>query len=126
MNKSSPNIPVPPEALARVNLIEENQHEMVSASAAVEIHPWDDSDVIFMSLADAVRLHEWLTKAVNIKEESTPFMVNGRPLMHKDGRTIVIPDFSRALAFDTITRLTRAIGKEVYRIKKICEPLVNF
>lgn len=126
MSKSSPSIPVPPEALAKVNLIEENQHEIVSASAAVEIHPWDDSDVIFMSLTDAVRLHEWLIKAVNVKEESTPFIVNGRPLMHKDGWAIAIPDFSRSLGFDMVTRLTRAIGKEVHRIKKICEPLINF
>lgn len=126
MNKSSPSIPVSPEALARVDLIEENQHEMVSASAAVEIHPWDDSDVIFMSLADAVRLHEWLTAVVNIKTTPTPFVVNGNPIMHRDGWTIAFPDFSRSLAFDNVTRLTRAIGMEVHRIKQICNALVNF
>lgn len=126
MNKSSPSIPVSPEALARVDLIEENQHEMVSVSAAVEIHPWDDDDVIFMSLADAVRLHEWLTTVVNIKTTPTPFVVNGNPIMHRDRWAIVFPDFSRSLAFDNVTRLTRAIGMEVHRIKQICNALVNF
>lgn len=126
MSKSSPSIPVPPEALTRVDLTDNTQYEMVSASAAVEIHPWNDSDVLFMSLADAVRLHEWLVKAMHSKEKPEPFTVNTRPIMYKEGHMVMLPDFSRGLSIDTLTRLTRAIGKEVHRIKQICSALVNF
>ncbi|QBZ70710.1 hypothetical protein pETSU_129 [Edwardsiella phage pEt-SU] len=126
MSKCSPSIPVPPEALARVNLVEENPHEMVEASLSIEIHPWDDSDVIFMHLADGVRLHEWLVRVMHSKGEIGPFVVNTKPIMYKEGHVVIVPDFSRALSLDTMIRLTKRIGEKVQQVKQICNALVNF
>lgn len=126
MSKTSPSIPVPPEALARVDLIEDNQYEMAEVSCSVEIHPWSDDNALYMSLWDAIRLHSWLLEASQTTHMPKPFEVNGLPLLWKDGFVVRVYGNTRCMSADTVSKLIKAIGEQVHQIKQTCSSLINF
>lgn len=101
-------------------------YETVESSCKITIHPWNDQDELKVSLWVAVCIHSWLLEASRSNYTVSPFKLEGKPFMWKDGHTVRIAGFPRQMSTDTILNVIKRIGEEVHQIKQTCSALINF
>lgn len=101
-------------------------YETVDSTCKLTIHPWNDQDEIQVSLWMAVCMHSWLLEASRANYTVSPFKLEGKPFMWKDGHTVRIAGFPRQMSTDTILNVIKRIGEEVHQIKQTSSALINF
>ena len=102
-----------------------DSYPLADSACTITIHPWEDGDMIQLTLWNAVMLHSWLLTAVQVDYSLKPLEL-GSIKFWKDGYTARISGFPRAMSHDTMIRVTKAIGEQVQQIKQTASSLINF